>query len=66
MSHMNDTTPQTDTTPRADVLAGTGDAAELDLGIEELDGIIAPDGFSDFATGFATGVALVGLGVAAT
>ena len=39
-------------------------APELDLGIEELDDMLAP-GFTDFAAGFATGVALVGLGVAA-
>jgi len=46
----------TDVTPDLDL--------GLDLGIEELDDMVAP-GFADFAAGFATGVALVGLGVAA-
>jgi hypothetical protein len=41
-------------------------AMEFDFGIEELDALIDPEWtWGDFFMGFATGVALVGLGVAA-
>ena len=41
-------------------------ALDLDLGIEDLESLEAPDYWGDFWTGVAVGVGLVALGVAVT